>query len=156
MEKENKLFQVLISAPSSYAPFHITVSNHSIYESVLSQGHNFLCSLTLCRWEPLQAVTPWLGMDTRSLTLLQAGVDLASLTLASLFYGHQLKAFLYPIEMHKNTLSNLTKLPSNYKVLFAISYVISFQSCPVFFLSECIFRAGRFVGTQWEVDFEKR
>lgn len=53
-------------------------------------------------------------------------MDLACLTLAPLSHGHQLSAFLYLTEMHRNALSNLTKLPTNYKVLFAISYVISF------------------------------
>lgn len=120
MEKEN--FKVFISAPSSYAPFHMTVSNHSTYESVFPQGHHVLCSLTLCRWEPLHL--SWDGHS--SLGLLKAGMDLACLTLAPLSHGHQLSAFLYLTEMHRNALSNLTKLPANYKVLFAISYVISF------------------------------
>lgn len=53
-------------------------------------------------------------------------MDLARLMLAPLSHGHQLSAFLYLIEMHKNALSNLTKLSTNYKALFAISYVISF------------------------------
>lgn len=58
--------------------------------------------------------------------LLKAGMDLARLMLAPLSHGHQLSAFLYLIEMPKNALSNLTKLSTNYKALFAISYVISF------------------------------
>lgn len=67
-----------------------------------------------------------------SLVLLKAGMDLAHLKQAPVSHGHQLSAFLYLIEMHKNALSNLTKLPTNYKVLFAISYVISFWKLPCF------------------------
>lgn len=67
-----------------------------------------------------------------SLVLLKAGMDLARLMLAPLSHGHQLSAFLYLIEMHKNALSNLTKLSTNYKALFAISYVISFWKLSCF------------------------
>lgn len=123
MGKEN--FKIFIAAPSSYAPFHISVSNQSKRESVLPQDHNFLSILLLCRWEPLHLSWAWA-------LLLKAGMDLALLMLPPLPHGHHLSAFLYLIEMHKNALSNLTKLPTNCKVLFAISYVISFWKSPCF------------------------
>lgn len=118
-------FKIFISAPSTYAPFHITVSNHSIWESVLPCIHHFLCSLTLCRWEPLPLSWPWGWMDTAAGAAEGRNGPCWSHA-GSLSHGHQLSAFLNLIEMHKNQMSNLTKLPTNYKVLFAISYVISF------------------------------
>lgn len=125
MEKEN--FKGFISAPSSYTPFPLAASNHSIHESVLPQGHHLLCSLTLCRWEPLHLSWGW--------TLLAAAAEEWTWLISHwlpfplvISWVH----FLYLIEMHKNALSNLTKLPTNCKVLFAISSVISFWKLPCF------------------------
>lgn len=140
--------KVSVSAPPSHAPFHVTIANHSIYKSVLCPGSSFSLVLTLCRQDPVEAGLPVRGTDAvmGTTTSPSRPMHRPRLSLASLSHGHQ--PFFTLFEMHKNTLSNLTKRLSNYKILFVISYVISFQSCPVFFLFECIFSAGRFVGTQ--------
>lgn len=124
MEKEN--FKVFISV------LHLMLLFTQQYLITTNMDQFCLKVIISSVLHPLQtrAFASFLGMDAAHWCCW--GMDLACLTLAPLFPGNQLSAFLYLIEMHKNTLSNLTKLPTNYKVLFAISYVISFWKLPCF------------------------
>lgn len=143
----NLMEQFPIPAPPPYAPFHVTPSNCAIWmnpkpqtiSSVPGPAGGAHCHLTFAGARH--------SATSRSKPSCCLPSSWASAQSISIPYWNMHK---------KTTLSNLTKLLSNYKVLFAISYVISFQTCPVFLLFECIFRAGRFMGKQWEADFEKR
>lgn len=140
----NLMEQVSVPAPPSYAPFHVTTSNCTIWmnpkpQATISSVPRVQLPSHL-HWGHAHRHEP---QQTHVLPSFLMGIS---------------PVHFYTLLKHaqKTTLSNLTKLLSNYKVLFAISHVISFQTCPVFFLFECIFRAGRFVSKQWEADFEKR